>query len=257
MPSPSSAAAAARAALKRLSRPIGAFDARSYFRGTVDLRFHNVGTAAMRNLARSIHAKYAADWTVDDAVACADALIVDPYLEAKGVGIELLARYRRDFTPRLLPVWKRWLAGGHAANWATTDAICGYLIGPMLVTHPNVAPKMREWMHHRSLWVRRASAVSLIPLMRRGRALGLAYQVASSLHDDDEDLIQKAVGWMLREGGKVDLIGWNGTSVDAVAAIPRTTVRYAIERFPSATRLALLRQLGHDSREGAVARHED
>ena len=97
------AAAAARRALKRLARPAGGFDARRYFRGTVDLRFHNVGTAAMRKLARSIHAEHAADWTVDDAVACADALIVDRYLEAKGVGIELLARYRRDFTPRLLP----------------------------------------------------------------------------------------------------------------------------------------------------------
>ena len=104
MHSPSAAAAAARAALERLGRPTGGFDARRYFRGTLDLRFHNVGTAAMRNLARSIHAEHAADWTINDAVACADALIVDPYLEAKGVGIELLARYRRDFTPRLLPV---------------------------------------------------------------------------------------------------------------------------------------------------------
>ncbi len=58
----------------------------------------------MRKLARSIHADHAGDWTIDDAVAFADALIVDRYLEAKGVGIELLARYRRDFTPRLLPI---------------------------------------------------------------------------------------------------------------------------------------------------------
>ena len=61
MPSPCLAAAAARRALKRLARPAGAFDARRYFRGTADLRFYNVGTAAMRKLARSIHAQHASE----------------------------------------------------------------------------------------------------------------------------------------------------------------------------------------------------
>ena len=54
------------------------------------------------------------------------------------------------------------------------------------------------------MWVRRASAVGLIPSVRRGLALDLAYDVAAGLHADQEDLIQKAVGWMLREAGKVD-----------------------------------------------------
>jgi len=241
MSSPVLAAAAARRALKRLARPAGDFDARRYFRGTVDLRFHNVGTAAMRMLARSIHAQYASGWTVNDAAACADALIVDAYLEAKAVGIELLARYRRDFSPRLLPMWKRWLANGHAANWATTDAICGCLIGPMLVAHGAVASEMRQWSHHRSLWVRRASAVSLIPSLRKGVALSLAYDVASALHADDEDLIQKAVGWMLREAGKADATRLERYLRRHGPAIPRTTVRYAIERFAPPRRRALLR----------------
>jgi 3-methyladenine DNA glycosylase AlkD len=240
-PAPSRAAADARRALKELARPAGSFDARRYFRGADDLRFHNVGTAAMRQLARTIHAEHAADWTVDDAVVFADALIVDRYLEAKGIGIELLARYRRVFTPRLLPVWKRWLASGHAGNWATTDAICGYLIGPMLVAHPSVSARMCGWARHRNLWVRRASAVSLIPSVRKGLALDLAYDVASALRDDQADLIQKAVGWMLREAGKADAARLERYLRQHGAAIPRTTVRYAIERFPRAKRLALLR----------------
>jgi 3-methyladenine DNA glycosylase AlkD len=239
--SPAAAAAAARRALERLARPAGTFDARRHFRGTVDLRFHNIGTTPVRNLARSIHAEHEADWTIDEAVACADALIVSPYLEAKGVGVELLARYRRDFTPRLLRVWKRWLASGHAANWATTDAICGCLIGPLLVNHPASARAMGEWMRHRSMWVRRASAVSLIPSVRRGLAIDLAYRVASALHDDQEDLIQKAVGWMLRETGKTDPARLERYLRQHGPTIPRTTIRYAIERFPPAKRLALLR----------------
>jgi len=238
--SPTRTAAAARLALKRLARPAGSFDARRYFRGTVDLRFHNVGTVAVRHLARVIDAEHA-EWTIDDAVVFADTLIVDRYLEAKGVGIELLARHRRDFTPRLLTTWKRWLAGGHAANWATTDAICGSLIGPVLVAYPGLAPKMREWAGHRGLWVRRASAVSLIPSLRKGAALDLGYQIASALSDDSEDLIQKAVGWMLREAGKADPARLDRYLRQRGPAIPRTTLRYAIERFPPAKRLELLR----------------
>jgi 3-methyladenine DNA glycosylase AlkD len=226
--------------LKGLARPVGNFDASRYFRGTVDLRFYNVGTVAVRRLARSIDAEHT-EWTIDDAVLFADTLVVDQYLEAKGVGIELLARYRRDFTPRLLTTWKRWLAIGHAANWATTDAICGSLIGPVLVAYPGSAPKMREWARHRSLWVRRASAVSLIPSLRKGAALDLAYHIASALSDDKEDLIQKAVGWMLREAGKADPARLDRYLRQHGPAIPRTTVRYAIERFSRMQRLALLR----------------
>ena len=93
-----------------MARPAGDFDASRYFRGPGDLGFYNVGTAAMRALARSIHAQHRGRWSIDEAMAFADALIADRHLEAKSVGIEVVARYRRDFTPRLLPAWKRWLA---------------------------------------------------------------------------------------------------------------------------------------------------
>jgi 3-methyladenine DNA glycosylase AlkD len=173
-------------------------------------------------------------------VAFADALIVDRHLEAKAVGIEVLARYRRAFTPRLLPQWKRWLAANYSANWATTDTICGALIGPLFVQHPRLAGRMRAWSRHPNMWVRRASIVGLIPLARKGEALDTLYDVAAQLHPDREDLIQKAVGWALREAGKADAprleryLRANGPS------IPRTTIRYAIERFSPAARAALL-----------------
>jgi 3-methyladenine DNA glycosylase AlkD len=238
---PASVAAAARRELKRASRPSPSFDASRYFRGAPDLGFYNVGTAAMRHLARTLYANHARDWTIDDAVSCAEALIVDRYLEAKSVGIEILARYRRELTPRLLPVWKRWLAKSYAANWATTDALCGLLIGPMLVAHPASVPAMRQWTRHRSLWVRRAAAVSLIPSVRKGLALDAAYEVAAALRDDDHDLIHKAVGWMLREAGKADQPRLERYLREHGRATPRTTVRYAIERFPRPKRLDLLR----------------
>jgi len=234
-------------ALKTLSRPAGQFDASRYFRGAGDLGFYNVGTDAMRALARSVYDDHRDEWSVDDAMNLAEALIEDRFLEVKSVGIELVARYRREFTPRLLPAWKRWLADNHSANWATTDAICGALIGPLVVRYPPLAVRMRRWARDRNMWVRRASAVSLIPSVRRGRALDLAYEIALRLHRDREDLIQKAVGWMLREAGKADparlerYLRANGPS------IPRTTLRYAIERFSKTKRRSLLKVTRHGS----------
>jgi 3-methyladenine DNA glycosylase AlkD len=228
--------------LKKLAHPAGGFDASRYFRGAGDLGFYNVGTTAMRELARSIHASHRDAWSIEDAMALAGELIVDRYLEVKSVGIEVVARYRRDFTPRLLPIWKAWLANNHSANWATTDAICGALIGPLIVKYPPLGARMRVWARDPNMWVRRAAAVSLIPSARQGLALDLAYEVARRLHADTEDLIQKAVGWMLREAGKADAARLECYLRANGPRIPRTTLRYAIERFPDGKRRALLAQ---------------
>jgi 3-methyladenine DNA glycosylase AlkD len=223
-----------------MARPAGAFDARRYFRDTDDLLFHNVGTPRVRALARETHGRHREAWSLADFVAFADILIADRHLEAKGLGIEVLARERRHFTPRLLATWKRWLARGDSANWATTDTICGMLIGPLLLAHPELAGRVAGWSRDRHLWVRRASAVGLLKLVGRGACLDLAYQVARDLHPDRHDLIQKAVGWMLREAGKSDPGRLERYLLKEGPAIPRTTVRYAIERFSPAKRRTLL-----------------
>jgi 3-methyladenine DNA glycosylase AlkD len=231
--------------LARLARAGGEFDASRYFRGPHNIGFYNVGTPAMRALARTIYAANVDTWTIDDAMALADELVADRYLEAKSIGIEIVARYKRDFSPRLLPTWKRWLAENRSANWATTDGICVCLIGPLLVKHPELASEMQEWSRHRNIWVRRASIVGLIPLARRGVALDIVYDIAKTLHRDKADLIRKAVGWTLREAGKADprrlerYLRQNGPS------IPRTTLRYAIERFPESKRQSLLKETRH------------
>jgi len=232
--------ASVAAALKSMSRPHGSFDAARYFRGDHGLRFYNVGTPVMRALARDIYMAKRAAWDVDDAMRFADSLMRDPYLETKSIAIEVVARYRRSFEPRLLARWKRWLAGNLSANWATTDAICGVLIGPLIADHPRLIPVLPTWAVHRNMWVRRASAVALIPSFRRGLALDVAYDLAKMLHPDRADLIHKAVGWMLREAGKQDPARLEHYLRAEGPAIPRTTVRYAIERFPAAKRRALL-----------------
>jgi 3-methyladenine DNA glycosylase AlkD len=228
-----------RRALARLARPAGAFDASRYFRGAHDLGFYNVGAATVRETARTIVRRHP-DWTLDDAMVFAEALMPDRYLEVKALALEVVARYRRAFSRSRLPRWKRWLSRGYSSNWATTDALCGYLIGPLIATDRALVAQVAGWSRDRSLWVRRASAVSLLPVIRQGEALDVAYGVARVLHADRADLIQKAVGWMLREAGKVDSARLERYLRANGPHIPRTTVRYAIERFSASRRRALL-----------------
>jgi 3-methyladenine DNA glycosylase AlkD len=237
---PLRAAARARRQLAALSRPSGSFDASRYFRGTNNLGFLNVGTEPVRQMARALVRANRDGWGVKGALAFANALMPDRYLEVKGLGIEALACYRREFTPDLLPAWKRWLSKNYSANWATTDSICGSLIGPLLVAYPRLVSLMPAWSRDSNMWVRRASAVSLIPSVRRGLALDTAYKIATRLRVDKEDLLQKAVGWMLREAGKADSARLERYLRTNGAAMARTTVRYAIERFPPARRRELL-----------------
>jgi 3-methyladenine DNA glycosylase AlkD len=239
--SPPRVAVQARRTIQKMARPVGDFDASRYFRGTHNLGFHNVGSGRVRALAKAIFLEHRDTWSVTDALTCADVLVRDRYLEVKGVGIELMACYRRSFTPALLPAWKRWLAKDYSANWATTDSVCGALIGPLLLKHPDLVKKVSGWSRDRNMWVRRASAVALIPSVRHGLALEKGYRVARTLHSDREDLIQKAVGWMLREAGKADMRRLERYLRANGPHIPRTTLRYAIERFPPAKRRALLR----------------
>jgi 3-methyladenine DNA glycosylase AlkD len=137
-------------------------------------------------------------------------------------------------------VFKRWLADDLAANWATTDSLCGSLIAPLLLANPALVQSIRPWTRHRNFWVRRASAVSLVRHAARGAALDDVYDVATALQDDPADLIHKAVGWLLREAGRTDAGRLERYLLEHGASIPRTTVRYAIERFPAARRRALL-----------------
>jgi 3-methyladenine DNA glycosylase AlkD len=240
--SESVARAAARAIreLKAEARPPGEFDPSRYFRTTEPLAFLNVRTPIVRKLAREIAREHRATWTIEDAVAFTDRLIREAYLEAKGLGIEALGMRRREIGPRWLGTFKRWLADAHASNWATTDALCGTLISPLLLADPALVRSVASWVDHRSLWVRRAAAVSLVRLAARGLELDTAFAVATALRIDRADLIQKAAGWLLREAGRTDPERLERYLIANGPAIPRTTIRYAIERFPNAKRSALL-----------------
>ena len=74
----------------------------------------------------------------------------------------------------------------------------------------------------------------------RGGEFGPTLEIARRLLGDREDLIHKAVGWMLREVGKRDGAALEEFLADHASSMPRTALRYAVERFPEARRRAVL-----------------
>ncbi len=216
--------------------------AKTFFKPDEKVAFYGVRTSRVRQIESELFKTVRRAWTLPEAMEFCDILVRNPYLEAKALGLLLLARYKKSFRPGLLKTAKSWLSASHCGNWATTDSVCPWIIAPLLERFPDLVPELKRWTSSGSLWLRRAAAVSLIPLARRGKHLEAAYAVARSLLADNEDLIHKATGWLLREAGKTNSARLESFLLRQGSRIPRTTLRYAIERFPEAKRKSILRR---------------
>ena len=199
-----------------------------------------VSTPRFRQIEKELYEEVRKQWKVDDAIRYCDVLIHTRYMESKAVGLLLLSRYRRDFLPRLLRTAERWLDNDLCNNWALVDTLCPTVISPLIEKFPELIAQVKGWSGSHNIWLRRSSLVAFIPLVRRGKALDDAYETAESLFGDKEDLIHKATGWMLREAGKRDATRLKRFLLANGPRIPRTALRYAIERFPEAERKQIL-----------------
>lgn len=198
-----------------------------------------IDTPTLRQYGREQLRRLKPCWTVAEGVALCDRLLREPELEIRGLGILILGGFRREFTPALLPMAERWLRM-RLDNWALVDSFASLVLSPLLERHASVVATLREWSGGKSLWVRRAALVTLVPFARRGRWLGVAYHLACEHFPDREDLMHKATGWLLREAGKTDMPRLRKFLLRYGPAVPRTALRYAIERFPAVERRALL-----------------
>jgi 3-methyladenine DNA glycosylase AlkD len=123
-------------------------------------------------------------------------------------------------------------------NWDLVDVSAAPVVGGYLA--PRSRRPLRRLARSASLWERRIAIVATHWFIRE-RDFADTLAVAELLFGDREDLIHKAVGWMLREVGKRDQAAEETFLRQHHRRMPRTMLRYAIERFPEATRLAYLR----------------
>ncbi len=226
--------------LKAAGSPARAEQSRVYFKSDEDVRFYGLTAQETRHIEREFFAMVKGAWTYEDALGFCDLLIREKHLEAKQIGFELLARFKRQFTPELLQTIKQWLLENHSANWATTDGLCSTVVSPLVQKYPELIRELKRWTQDQNLWVRRVSAVALTGLARRGQHLDDAYEIAEALFGYPEDLIHKATGWLLRDAGRTDEKRLERFLLQHGARIPRTALRYAIEKFLPEKRKQLL-----------------
>lgn len=219
-----------------------AAQARVYFKGHEEIHFFGVASPTLRQIERALYQQVKGNWTVAEAVACCELLLKDQRQEARAIGMLLLARFHKTFERELLGQVETWLNKDYCNNWALVDTLAPAVIAPLLRRFPELLPRVAAWTQVENLWLRRASLVALIPLARQGEHLDVTYANAERLFGDAEDLIHKATGWLLREAGKTDQPRLKAFLLQHGARLPRTALRYAIERFPEAERQQLLRQ---------------
>lgn len=121
-------------------------------------------------------------------------------------------------------------------NWDLVDSSADKIVGPWLETSSYKMKVLNKLAMSRSLWERRIAMIATYHYIRQGKA-DEAIEIAQVLVNDDHDLIQKAVGWMLREIGKrVDRDILVSFLEKHAATMPRTTLRYAIEHMNEPSR---------------------
>ena len=119
-------------------------------------------------------------------------------------------------------------------NWDLVD-VTAPTLGQYLVNSKNPMVLLRKLSKSESLWERRVSMIFTFAFLRAGE-LEATYEMAERLLKDDQDLIHKAVGWMLREMGKRDAGLLRSFLKEHSSKMPRTALRYSIEKLPERER---------------------
>lgn len=234
---PQDAAREALAYLRRHADAARAQQLQRYFKEPVD--YYGVDYAAFKEWKANFDARLAAHWTIREAVEFCELMLEDKYMESRGTGFLGVALFIDEAGPELLVLAQRWLVDV-CDNWGLVDGLAPAIVSPLLRNHPELVPQVVGWTESPNQWVRRAAAVAFVGLVGEDRFRDAAYEVATRLLDEREDLVHKAVGWLLREAGKRDQDRLEAYLLEQGPRMPRTTLRYAIERFSREDRQRLL-----------------
>ena len=125
-------------------------------------------------------------------------------------------------------------------NWDLVDTSCRDIVGNYLLKNQSEIKILHKLAKSKNLWERRIAIVSTWAFIRLGE-IDLTLDLAKKLLSDKEDLMHKAVGWMLRESWKRDAIKVENFLEKNYKNLPRTTLRYAIERIEKDKRKKILK----------------
>lgn len=168
-----------------------------------------------------------------------EKLIASKFHEVRFCGLVILTMQFKEATNALehkkfFDFYMKQLKAERVNNWDLID-VTAPTIGQYLIGSRSSTQLLLKLAKNSSLWQRRAAIVFTFAFIREGIAQPTLV-IAKQLLHDDEDLIHKATGWMLREMGKRNPIELRKFLEENVSEMPRTMLRYSIEKFSAVER---------------------
>jgi 3-methyladenine DNA glycosylase AlkD len=217
--------------LQSLADPQRAQAAARFFKtrpdeSSTNLCFLGLDAATLRTLAKDFRAL---------PLGALAGVLRSRWHDERGVALLILVlQYPRADAAGQKRIYDFYLANtAHINSWALVDCSAPQAVGAHLFDKSR--KPLDRLAKSKSLWERRIAIVATQYFIRQGDFTD-TLRIAQRLLDDEEDLIHKAVGWMLREVGKRDDPALESFLKKHYPAMPRTMLRYAIERFPEAKR---------------------
>jgi 3-methyladenine DNA glycosylase AlkD len=222
--------------MMRLANPVRAEGVSRFFKtapgeyGAGD-RFLGITVPVLRKLAASHQ---------QAPLATLRTLLKSRWHEERLLALLILARqYAASDRAHRNAIYRLYMAHTrHINNWDLVDCSAEHIVGAHLVGRQR--SRLRRLATSSSLWERRIAILATFHYIKRGE-FDETLRIARLLRDDRHDLIHKAVGWMLREVGKRDRRAEEAFLREHAGRMPRTMLRYAIERFPPRLRARYLR----------------
>ena len=176
---------------------------------------------------RKVTAKYS-----DISFEETESLLKNPIHEARLAALLILVKQSKNDPKAAYEIYLR--NTKYINNWDLVDLSAEHVIGAYLEGKDKTI--LKKLTQSKSLWERRIAIMATFHFIKK-REPGLTLEIARNLLEDKEDLIQKAIGWMLREVGKRCSQKIEEDFLEEYAnKMPRTMLRYAIERFPEKQR---------------------
>lgn len=153
------------------------------------------------------------------------------YLEETFIACHFSHRLAKTYQPADFKIFERWIQQ-YITNWASCDTFCNHTVGSFIVMYPEFLAKLIDWTSSSNRWVKRAAAVSLIVPARHGQFLPEVFAIADRLLTDPDDMVQKGYGWLLKVASQAHQQEVFEYVMANKASMPRTALRYAIEKMP-------------------------
>lgn len=167
----------------------------------------------------------------NDLFDLCDELWQSTYIEESFIAAHWSFFVRKQYKPEDFQKFEYWIRN-YINNWASCDTFCNHSMGEFIEMYPAYIEKLKEFAKSENRWVRRASAVSLIIPGKRGKFLSDIFEIADILLLDNDDLVQKGYGWMLKSASNAYQKEVFDYVISHKQEMPRTALRYAIEKMP-------------------------